>query len=938
MASAEECGEALETIMEAMVPANPVQQGNLLSMQAGPHGLTLQQILESRAQSDDDFRERVECVLNLLPVHFDGGNDNGGDGCSDMEGAAGHSIEQMPVRSATGQATCVDLAEVLASTAAEGPWSTPVADPNVAGPARASTPLKQAASVIDFSDLAEDAAGGQHKTQGRQKQSRPTPLDPGAREFISRAVAHLNQCVREEASGTQALQCIMALLDFARRPEVTHSTASPVVNLVASLVNVPALTVKKAASQAHTQQQQGRQPPKATQHEERHGQRQQVLGKQTQEQVKPPCQQKALKVLIRQCLGNATKGRAASDLPEDMGRMHAAEVPVGRKYLNSRFARVAEHIGARVVGNAAANLFHRPMAGLGIPSDLELFFDPGTIGRVFRSVRGTVILIGVIFSSPIEPSMTVFVDAPPEPIDGGPEAKLEQLLQSLERSALGLTIAILRARLAISVTDGAYAGGEKNRKGHNPSRALPMLWVKLGRAEVIGWDAFHRWSAAGKRVMDANELANEFFQLTRDLEFQFGFGQGRMLDRQVASFMGVQFRVGKTPGGTREFVYLSGAPERFIQKLPVYHRAILLRQRHAEDGRTSKPLAFWVQLGQRVTSLPTILFGSILGHGLGIMAQHVRLLQVSGCLPDARARSHREVQSKLTSLAGAVDSVNWWVRMFALLHPYLDARSAKRGIYWLVAHRAWRACPQLPAVLPDLLLGQTIRGLGVCSNWQELPLTQCFLHRGCQCAFRASPPLPPPGRPKLPARDFESAAGVSTNVPLRGKVLKWCPLWVTRGSPLLQPHDIRDAKRCPHRAWHLVDQQSMRQVPQAACRIQPQTAHAFQEAETALVQSSQFWHSLVEELSCVEGETGVSHHLASHWRWYEACFDFQKLVVESPPPPEDHPQLTAIKVAPVKQIRSGAAQPMHSSSCGTWHTRIWCTASGHPLTEANGRT
>ena len=99
--------------------------------------------------------------------------------------------------------------------------------------------------------------------------------------------------------------------------------------------------------------------------------------------------------------------------------MHAAEVPVGRKYLNPVFAHVVEHIGARVVSNAMATLLHRPMAGLGIPSDLELFFDPGTIGRVFRSARGTVILAGVIFSSPIDLSLVAFVDAPPEPFNGG---------------------------------------------------------------------------------------------------------------------------------------------------------------------------------------------------------------------------------------------------------------------------------------------------------------------------------------------------------------------------------------------------------------------------------------------------------------------------------------------------------------------------------------
>ena len=259
-----------------------------------------------------------------------------------------------------------------------------------------------------------------------------------------------------------------------------------------------------------------------------------------------------------------------------------------------------------------------------------------------------------------------------------------------------------------------------------------------------------------------------------------------------------------------------------------------------------------------------------------------------------------------------VDSVNWWVQTFALLRPYLDARSAKHGIYWLVAHGTWHACPQLPAVLPDLFIGQTFRGLGVCSNWQKLPPTQCFLHRGCQCAFRACPPLPPPGRPKLPAGDFESREGVSRNVPPRGqgKALKWCPLWVTRGSPFLQPDDIRDNKRSPCRAWHLVEQNSMRQPPQAACRIHPKIAHAFQEAEKALIQSSQFWRSLVQELSEAEGEAGVSHHLASHWQCYEACFDFQKLVVESPCPPEDHHPRDRDHKSPdeADQVRTDAAR------------------------------
>ena len=99
-----------------------------------------------------------------------------------------------------------------------------------------------------------------------------------------------------------------------------------------------------------------------------------------------------------------------------------------------------------------------------------------------------------------------------ESIDGGAASKLRDLLVALERSYMALDVGVLRKRLSITVTDGAYAGGGKNHRGHNPSHMLPDLWRHLCRPEMIGWDSFHRWNLAGKSATNKNHLAKAFFE------------------------------------------------------------------------------------------------------------------------------------------------------------------------------------------------------------------------------------------------------------------------------------------------------------------------------------------------------------------------------------------------------------------------------------------
>ena len=46
--------------------------------------------------------------------------------------------------------------------------------------------------------------------------------------------------------------------------------------------------------------------------------------------------------------------------------------------------------------------------------------------------------------------------------------------------------------------------------------------------------------------------------------------------------------MGKAPGGTREFVYVAGIPERFLAKWTTYYKAVDSRRAHSEKGGTGR--------------------------------------------------------------------------------------------------------------------------------------------------------------------------------------------------------------------------------------------------------------------------------------------------------------------------------------------------------------
>ena len=384
-------------------------------------------------------------------------------------------------------------------------------------------------------------------------------------------------------------------------------------------------------------------------------------------------QRESLMMIVRPILANAVSNVPHTHFPLTMMRfmlavksllaindqselMNTLKWPT--KFMNEWIAPVVEYLGARAAATLLGEVALSPLEGLQIPSDVELFFDAYTPGELFHSTRATLMLTGVVVSSPnfSQGSSAIFACAPGSGADDRASPKAKSILEALQAGPLGITAEYLKKTLAVLCTDGAYTRGELGAdKRHNPVNVPGEFDVALGRRCRRSWDEFHRINKAAKKAMTQSTIATRWLHLMRDLEAAFGGGQGKSLDLQLCEYLNEKHHAGMVPSGTREFGYMLGVPGRFFKKWKHYYNLIQLRRSHAQDDRTGHNVKYWTALGNTLASCELILFISCFNDTLLATSEYVHTAQMVRALPSQKSKAFANMISKLDCIVAEIE-------------------------------------------------------------------------------------------------------------------------------------------------------------------------------------------------------------------------------------------------------------------------------------------
>ena len=148
----------------------------------------------------------------------------------------------------------------------------------------------------------------------------------------------------------------------------------------------------------------------------------------------------ALHSLVRRSLSNSVLGRPYCDVALDLYQCILEKHSVPDKYVGRWVQPVIEQIGTEVAIEFAHECLERPLDGLLIASDMELFWDPVTIGSLFKATRQSVMMTGAILSTPKvgKGSSALVLAMPTGGCDGRGFAKYEVLMKGLKDAGVSL--------------------------------------------------------------------------------------------------------------------------------------------------------------------------------------------------------------------------------------------------------------------------------------------------------------------------------------------------------------------------------------------------------------------------------------------------------------------------------------------------------------------
>ena len=106
----------------------------------------------------------------------------------------------------------------------------------------------------------------------------------------------------------------------------------------------------------------------------------------------------------------------------------------------------------------------------------------------------------------------------------------------------------------------------------------------------VTWDLFHRVDVAFWRVLRQHSLVQSTYELSKELENLFGFGEGTRIMRAVASHTGAELASSRAPGGARKVALLSGAPGGILRNFSTYSNGLWARVGRVQAGHQGQPI------------------------------------------------------------------------------------------------------------------------------------------------------------------------------------------------------------------------------------------------------------------------------------------------------------------------------------------------------------
>ena len=351
------------------------------------------------------------------------------------------------------------------------------------------------------------------------------------------------------------------------------------------------------------------------------------------------------------------------------------------------------------------------------------------------------------------------------------------------------------------------------------------------------------------------------------LEYVFGLGQGRYIDRCVASHLQMPYRVCKSPVGHRKLGYLTGVPERFLFKYKNYYHSLMVRMSHSLDNRGSHSFVQLKQLGERLAKQSIVVFAMGLSCLMQGRVSPVALRAQDVCdVPWARWRALQECESALVADADALGQLRRQLRVLLLLAPYLDVVSLR--CFWCAhcfssgGHRFYSKQGQhLPTQLFGMLWSGQYQGCNLIVAVVQPVDGTVVVHPACQCATR--PQAVPGSAFSIRGGGFimdpsiVTLRGAPVGRPPRTVRVPW---WVSRSLHSGQ-HFVECARtHCAfteHPRWQTVSRQ--RCTCHRRCQVSVAVIEAFKEIDAALAELQRFGRNLAREMHdyCL-GDVGVT--------------------------------------------------------------------------------